>query len=86
MHGEVLCEPEISCEVVNLPLPRLPIPYTEWFHSDCLAEYYHVEVFSEQYWEIVRSYVQTAVKHKCNMLLTPIFTPPLDTAVGRYSL
>ncbi len=82
MHGKVLCEPEISCEVVNLPLPRLPIPYTEWFHSDCLAEYYHVEVFSEQYWEIVRSYVQMAVRHKCNMLLTPIFTPPLDTAVG----
>lgn len=82
LHDEVLCAPEILCTVIDMPLPKLPIPYTEWFHSDCLAEYYHVEVFSERYWQIVQTYVKMAVKHKCNMLLTPIFTPPLDTAVG----
>lgn len=80
--GEMLCETEIICEVLDISLPKLDIMHTEWFHSDCLADYYHVEVFSEQYWEIVEEYVKTAVKHKCNMLLTPVFTPPLDTAIG----
>ena len=80
--GETLCEPEVTCEVLDVRLPKLPIPYTEWFHSDCLADYYHVEVFSDRYWEIVEEYVRAAVKHKCNMLLTPVFTPPLDTAIG----
>ena len=80
--GEILCEPEFICEVLSGKLPKLPIPYTEWFHSDCLADYYQVEVFSDRYWEIVKEFVQLAVKHKCNMLLTPVFTPPLDTAIG----
>lgn len=80
--GETLCEPEIICEVLKARLPKLSIPYTEWFHSDCLADYYQVEVFSDRWWEIVADYVRDAVKHKCNMLLTPVFTPPLDTAVG----
>ncbi|MFQ9394338.1 MAG: glycoside hydrolase domain-containing protein [Lachnospiraceae bacterium] len=60
----------------------MKVPHTEWFHSDCLANYYGEEVFSEEYWRIVENFVKTAVKHRYNMLLTPIFTPPLDTAVG----
>lgn len=80
--NEALCDVEILCEVLDIVLPRLPIPHTEWFHSDCLADYYGVEVFSERYWEIVEEYVKTAARRKCNMLLTPVFTPPLDTVVG----
>ena len=33
-------------------------------------------------WKIVENYIRNAVKHGVNMLLTPIFTPPLDTQVG----
>lgn len=80
--GEILCELEFTCEVLGARLPKLPIPYTEWFHSDCLADYYQAEVFSDRYWEIVEAFVRSAAKHKCNMLLTPVFTPPLDTAIG----
>lgn len=81
-NDELLGVAEVDCEVMDAKLPELDIPHTEWFHSDCLADYYHVEVFSEEYWEIVENFVKTAVEHNCNMLLTPIFTPPLDTAVG----
>lgn len=81
-QGELLCQAELSCGVTGLSLPRLSIPHTEWFHSDCLANYYQTEVFSQRYWEIVEEFVRTAVRRKCNMLLTPVFTPPLDTAVG----
>ncbi len=79
---EQLGEVELSVEVIDAVLPKLPVPRTEWFHCDCLANYYNVEIFSEEHWQIIEEYVKTAVKHKCNMLLTPVFTPPLDTAVG----
>lgn len=73
---------ELEIEVLDAELPVLSIPHTEWFHCDCLANYYDVEVFSEEHWRIIENFIQTAVKRKCNMILTPIFTPPLDTAVG----
>lgn len=75
-------ETVVACEVLDAVLPKPSICHTEWFHTDCLADYYQVEVFSERYWEIVEEFVRFAVKHQCNMLLTPVFTPPLDTAVG----
>ena len=78
--GEVLTEKNVSLEVIGAVLPAMKVPHTEWFHSDCLANYYGEEVFSEEYWRIVENFVKTAVKHRYNMLLTPIFTPPLDTA------
>ena len=64
-------------------LPKQKLLHTEWFHTDCLAEYYKVDVFSEEYWTIVENFMQAAAKdHGINMLLTPVFTPSLDTAVG----
>ena len=82
VEGEVLGSSIELIHVVDAELPELAVPHTEWFHSDCLANYYGVEVFSEEYWKIVENFVRTAVKRKCNMLLTPVFTPPLDTAIG----
>lgn len=55
---------------------------TQWFHTDCLSTYYGVEVFSEEYWRITGNFMCSAREHGINMLLTPIFTPPLDTPVG----
>lgn len=82
IQGEEAGQCQMTCKVLGLSLPKLPVPRTEWFHSDCLANYYRVEVFSEKYWEIVEAFVRTAAKRHCNMLLTPVFTPPLDTAEG----
>ena len=62
-------------------LPQTLI-HTDWFHSDCLASYYHVDVFSEAHWRIVEAFMENAASHGVNCLLTPLFTPPLDTAVG----
>ena len=73
---------KVTYEVLNASLPSLSIPHTEWFHSDCLANYYNVEVFSEEHWRIIENFIRTAVKRSCNMILTPVFTPPLDTAFG----
>lgn len=69
-------------DVIDCDLPKQTLKYTNWCHSDCLATYYGVEVFSDKYWEIVENYLKTACDYGMNTVLTPIFTPPLDTKVG----
>ncbi len=63
-------------------LPEQELKHMNWFHADCLADFYNVEVFSEEFWEITENFVKNAVSHGINCLFTPIFTPPLDTEVG----
>ncbi|NBD23863.1 DUF4091 domain-containing protein [Paenibacillus glycinis] len=80
--GEKLGEAVFELEVVPLSLPKQELLHTEWFHADCLATHYGVEVFGERHWEIIEHYVRTAARHGVNLLLTPLFTPPLDTKIG----
>lgn len=75
-------EETFELEVIPVSLPEQKLIFTEWFHTDCLASQYEVDVFSEQHWQIIDRYIETAVNHGVNMILTPIFTPPLDTVVG----
>ncbi|RAV20648.1 DUF4091 domain-containing protein [Paenibacillus contaminans] len=80
--GTVLGSEKFELDVVPISLPEQRLIHTEWFHTDCIANYYGDEVFSDKHWFRVGQFVQTAAKHGMNMLLTPLFTPPLDTAVG----
>ena len=68
--------------VIDAFLPEAKLIHTEWFHCDCLATYYDVPVFSERHWEIIENYMREASYHGVNLILTPVFTPPLDTAIG----
>ena len=72
----------LDIEIIDAVLPDEDIYFTQWFHADCLANYYNIDVWSERHWEIVESFAKTARRNGINMLLTPVFTPPLDTAVG----
>lgn len=72
----------VFVNIMDASFPRQRLIHTNWFHSDCLATYYNVEVFSDEYWRIVKNFMVTAARHGVNMILTPIFTPPLDTEVG----
>ena len=76
------CACELAVEVINATLPDEDIYFTQWFHADCLANYYDVEVWSDRHFEIVENFIRTARRNGINMILTPVFTPPLDTAVG----
>lgn len=80
--GEELAAASMTLHVVPAALPKQRLLHTEWLHTDCLADYYQIAVFSPQYWLAVRNLVRNAVANGVNMLLTPIFTPPLDTAIG----
>ncbi|MFE5320004.1 glycoside hydrolase domain-containing protein [Paenibacillus sp. NPDC056579] len=80
--GGVLSSERLELEVLPALLPDQKLKHTEWFHVDCLAVHYGVEVFSERHWELIDQFVDTAARHGINMILTPVFTPPLDTAIG----
>jgi hypothetical protein len=77
-----LAECETAVTIFPASLPKQTLRHTRWFHSDCLAEYYGAEAFSERHWEIIENFVKAAVKRGINMILTPMFTPALDTGVG----
>ncbi|MBE6813624.1 MAG: DUF4091 domain-containing protein [Ruminococcaceae bacterium] len=80
--GDTCATAEIPVTVHEQKIIDQTLICTHWFHSDCLHSYYKVPVFSEEYWRITENFVKTAVEHGINFLLTPLFTPPLDTAVG----
>lgn len=63
-------------------LPQSDLLFTQWFHCDCIADAHHVEIFSEAHWRLIENYMRLAGAHGMNMILTPVVTPPLDTAVG----
>lgn len=81
--GEEIGSETFELQVIPESLPEQSLICTHWFHTDCLATQYEVDIFSEEHWKLIEQYVQTATKHGMNMLLTPLFTPPLDTEVGK---
>ena len=81
-RGETLSKNALTLTVIDALLPPQKMILTQWFHCDCLANYYNVAVWSDEHWHIVESFAATAARNGINMLLTPVHTPPLDTAVG----
>ena len=79
-------EIRMEAEVIGCPLPQQTLKHTEWFHCDGIAQYYHEPVWSERYWSLLQRQVEAAARRGINMLLTPIWTPPLDTRVGHERL
>ena len=80
--GEEMAEATFTIEIIDAKLPELDIYNTGWFHGDCLAKLHRVDILSDAYFEIVEKYLKVYVKFGHNTILTPVFTPPLDTSVG----
>lgn len=80
--GEATEKAEFEIDIIDAELPEQSLICTEWFHTDCIATYYGVPVFSDKYWEYVENFLTVAHDYGMNMVLTPLFTPPLDTKVG----
>jgi len=81
--NKIFFEEELTINIINDKLIDLPIIHTQWFHCDSIANYHNEIPFSDNYWELLEKYIFYA-RTKCdvNMLLTPVFTPPLDTDVN----
>lgn len=86
VDGELIFEDTFVLNVIGAEMPEQTVKHTRWFYADCLANYYRVPVWSERHWEIIENFIKVAVKNGINMILTPVFTPPLDTAVGKERL
>lgn len=80
--GDETVRAEVEIEVIDAELPKQELIYTNWYHSDCICNYYGIEPFSDEYWRINKNFIKTAAEHGMNCILTPLFTPPLDTKVG----
>lgn len=73
----------LTLEVLDISLPEQTLYYTNWFHNDCLSDFYDLPLFSDEYYRVFGEFLRTAVKNGMNMLLLPAFTPALDTAIGQ---
>jgi hypothetical protein len=82
MSGETVFEQSVTITVLPEVLPDLAIANNHWFHCDGLATFYGVEVFGEEHWRIIESFVAKAAEADINSLLMPAWTPPLDTEIG----
>lgn len=79
---ELVCDKVFTLEILNAELPVMDMYNTGWFHGDCIAVLHNVQIQSKEYLALVRKYMEVYAKFGHNTILTPIFTPPLDTAVG----
>ena len=80
--GTEIANKTFTLEVLEAVLPQEDFKATMWFHNDCLVNWYHVPSLSEKHWEILSNYMANYRRYGCSMILTPIFTPPLDTWIG----
>ena len=81
-RGNVQRTETLTVDLIDATIPDQDLILTQWFHCDSLAQYYDVEVWSEKHWEIIENFARVAHKNGINLLLTPTFTPPLDTKIG----
>lgn len=75
-------EKTLTIDVINEVMPKQSTTFSQWFHTDCIADFHNVPIYSEEHWDLIDKYMAIASEVGMNMILTPIITPPLDTAEG----
>ena len=68
-------------EAISAAMPEQKLIYTRWLYADCIANQHNVEIHSSEYWDWIEKYIAAAVDVGINMILVPVHTPPLDTAI-----
>ena len=80
--GDERASAAFTLEVLNAQLPPQELKYKVAVHGDCIAEYYDIPVFSQRHWELLEKFITLSAQYGSNMLMPPVFTPPVDTWVG----
>ena len=78
----IIAAKTMTIEVLPLAKKEQSLIYTRWFYADCIADYHNVPIWSDAHFDLVEAYIREAVDVGINMILVPIHTPPLDTAIG----
>jgi len=83
-HAELgeLARKTVTIDIIPAELPEQDLVCTMWFHIDGIAQRHNVEPYSEEGFELIGKYMKAGSDHGVNMVLTPVLTPPLDTAIG----
>ncbi|MEW6892072.1 DUF4091 domain-containing protein [Trueperella pyogenes] len=81
---EIVWKERLDVVVGNRRLPKPKLHNIQWFHADSIANYYDVEPWSDAHWRAVRAHMESCARMRVNTILTPVWTPPLDTAPGLY--
>lgn len=80
--GKLLGKTEYVLTVCEKQLPKTGLKYAHWFHYDSIAEYYQLPVWSDEYNQVMWSFIKNAITHGANVLLLPLITPPTNTKIG----
>ncbi len=78
----IIGESVFKLKVIDASLPKQELMFTQWFYCDCISSFYGVEPLSERHWVLIDKFMKMAAENGVNMILTPIFTPALDTKIG----
>jgi len=68
--------------VLEASLPSESFLFTEWFHVDCIADYYQTGIYTKAHWDMIAKYMDAARENGITMILVPVLTPSLDTMIG----
>lgn len=79
--GDRVTTKVFDINVLDAVLPKQDTLFMHWFHADCIASAYNLEIFSDAHWDMIGKYIEMAVHIGMNSMFVPIFTPPLDTAI-----
>lgn len=74
----------VSCEIIGAFLPDTDFIFTQWFHVDCLKDYYLTGDYDDRLWKIIGDFAANAARYGQNMILTPVLSPELDTFPSIY--
>lgn len=81
-EDQYVFDKKMTVEILDEKILPQELIYTRWFYVDSIADYYNVEVYSEKHWSLIEEYIKAAVNEGINMILVPVHTPPLDTAIN----
>ena len=68
-------EETLTFHVIHSLVTEQTLIHTQWFHTDSLANYYEVDAFSNDHWQIVENFIKTAGENGINMIHNTNFHP-----------
>ena len=73
----------IKVRILPFSLPKQKLLSVNWFYADCVSIRHRTACWTEPFWKLLEAYFRNMVEHGNNVLYTPLWSVPLDTAIGR---
>lgn len=63
----ISAESTFRLNVIGAVLPKQTMPFTQWFHADCISSYYGVKPLSEEHWLYIEKFIKIAAENGINI-------------------